>query len=381
MDFFDKINIKSVSYNVKDTTARQQISDETTAREQEDTKLSQQISDETTARERADTNLQNQIGSAVNRKPNWVSVTSFGADNTGAADATSAFSAACGDSDFVYVPAGTYLLNTSPAVRDKNVLFFEPNTALTGSGADIFYKTVDQTTPGGMVYWAAHYAVPTTIASHNIRSAENFSGGTPGTVHSALHIYDVVQNAACALYEWAMLARLDNHANGGENVASYMQARKFAEGPTWATVAEVFQSAPVTNPTTGLVGVEVDLNVNNTDDNFNRVGLHIVVRKNDDISSTSQNQAGAGVRIDATQEDALFRKGIEFLGHYGIGLDFEHGEFVGNVIQTVENQQIKVGRWTTNGTVRTGESVSQMAQAQIPVVIDGQTYYIPLYTS
>ena len=31
---FDKINIDAVSYNVKDSTARQQISDEITARKQ-----------------------------------------------------------------------------------------------------------------------------------------------------------------------------------------------------------------------------------------------------------------------------------------------------------------------------------------------------------
>lgn len=42
---FDKINIDSVSYNVKDTTARQQISAEITARKQADSQLSQQISE------------------------------------------------------------------------------------------------------------------------------------------------------------------------------------------------------------------------------------------------------------------------------------------------------------------------------------------------
>lgn len=40
---FDKINIDAVSYNVKDTTARQQISDETKARKAADTALGQQI--------------------------------------------------------------------------------------------------------------------------------------------------------------------------------------------------------------------------------------------------------------------------------------------------------------------------------------------------
>lgn len=41
---FDKINIDAVSYNVKDTTARQQVRDETAARKQADTQLSQQLS-------------------------------------------------------------------------------------------------------------------------------------------------------------------------------------------------------------------------------------------------------------------------------------------------------------------------------------------------
>ena len=41
---FDKISIKGVPYNVKDSMARQQISTETTAREQADTELGEQIS-------------------------------------------------------------------------------------------------------------------------------------------------------------------------------------------------------------------------------------------------------------------------------------------------------------------------------------------------
>ena len=42
---FDKINIDAVAYNVKDSTARKQISDEITARKQADSQLSQQISE------------------------------------------------------------------------------------------------------------------------------------------------------------------------------------------------------------------------------------------------------------------------------------------------------------------------------------------------
>ena len=58
---FDRVNIGAVSYKVKDTTARKQIGDETTARKQADSQLSQQISNETAAREQADTQISQQI--------------------------------------------------------------------------------------------------------------------------------------------------------------------------------------------------------------------------------------------------------------------------------------------------------------------------------
>lgn len=46
---FDKINIDAVSYNVKDTTARQQINAETTARKQADLQIKQEIESEIAA--------------------------------------------------------------------------------------------------------------------------------------------------------------------------------------------------------------------------------------------------------------------------------------------------------------------------------------------
>lgn len=68
MPDFDKINIKGVQYNVKDSTAWKQISDETSARKQEDSQLSQKISNETTAREQADSQLSQQIGELAGGK-------------------------------------------------------------------------------------------------------------------------------------------------------------------------------------------------------------------------------------------------------------------------------------------------------------------------
>ena len=62
---FDKISINATYYNVKDTAARQQIAEETEAREAADTALGQKITKETDAREQADNQLSQQIESVI----------------------------------------------------------------------------------------------------------------------------------------------------------------------------------------------------------------------------------------------------------------------------------------------------------------------------
>ena len=58
---FDKINIDAVSYNVKDTTARQQIRDETKARKEADSALDTKINNETDARQKADSQIKQEL--------------------------------------------------------------------------------------------------------------------------------------------------------------------------------------------------------------------------------------------------------------------------------------------------------------------------------
>jgi hypothetical protein len=55
-------------------------------------------------------------------------------------------------------------------------------------------------------------------------------------------------------FEWANLTVLNNRSNYGENVATYAQANKFAEGTSWAGVFEVQDSTG----TGGFYGVEID---------------------------------------------------------------------------------------------------------------------------
>ena len=89
---FDRINIGAVSYKVKDTTARKQIGDETTARKQADTQLSQQIS--------------RQFGN-IGKTP-YANVLAYGADPTGTNDSSTAFNQAKNSGTVIFVQYGTY---------------------------------------------------------------------------------------------------------------------------------------------------------------------------------------------------------------------------------------------------------------------------------
>lgn len=124
---FDKINIDAVSYNVKDTTARQQIRDETSARERADTALSQQIGnvstsvqEEANAREAADTALSQQIENL--KTVSVKTVKDYGAKGDGTTNDTSAFTSALSDIGVAIVPPGTYLVGTLPMSAGQKIL-------------------------------------------------------------------------------------------------------------------------------------------------------------------------------------------------------------------------------------------------------------------
>lgn len=91
---FDKINIDSASYNVKDTQAREDLAAETSARQQADTQLGQQISEEATARQQTDTQLGQQITQQGQHIENLaddielINAVTYGIDNTGTTDVT-----------------------------------------------------------------------------------------------------------------------------------------------------------------------------------------------------------------------------------------------------------------------------------------------------
>lgn len=131
---FDKINIEAVSYNVKDSFARQQIGKEVTNRENADNQLQTAIGAETTARENADTQLQTAIGAEATARENadtqlqnsiyqmqtYVSAPGAGIkanDQSAAATNTSTLQALLDAGKTVFFPSGTYYMTAAVYMR------------------------------------------------------------------------------------------------------------------------------------------------------------------------------------------------------------------------------------------------------------------------
>ena len=111
---FDKISINGTYYNVKDTAARQQITEETKERKAADTTLGQQIAG---------------VEAEVKKAP-WTTPETYGAKGDGVTDDSSAFTKMFASGQPIMLTAGkTYLL--------KNPVTANNNVYMLGNGATV----------------------------------------------------------------------------------------------------------------------------------------------------------------------------------------------------------------------------------------------------
>jgi hypothetical protein len=102
------------------------------------------------------------------------------------------------------------------------------------------------------------------------------AGGQPEVV-PALYTH-VSTHKDTRTFEWANLAVLFNHADSGNNVASYAQARKFGRGVTWGGVMELQDP----NGYGGFHGLQIDAFTTGPSpvpgsNGGDRIGLDIVI--------------------------------------------------------------------------------------------------------
>lgn len=160
----------------------------------------------------------------------------------------------------------------------------------------------------------------------------NYTGGEFGTTRKALWAYAAAE-AGCTDFIWSFLASCENNSNAGQNVAAYHQVIKKALGPSFAAVSEAIDTTGVNDPTTGLIGHEIDVVANGTDLNHNRRGLHIVARRPAG-STGAACVVGYGVVVDAsTDQSARFREAFAAVGDIEIGLNLQGANIIDSAIK------------------------------------------------
>lgn len=151
--------------------------------------------------------------------------------------------------------------------------------------------------------WNFLNAAPTGSSFSLYRQA-NYTGGTPGFTNHAFRT-DTVVSAGATSYEWGITSVMDNYAGGGENVAGYFQGNRRATVgcATWGLVAEASDKNNVSAAETaaGLVGAEIDVFANGTDDYYRRIGINVVVGKAN--SGGAKAISGAAIMINAQNDD------------------------------------------------------------------------------
>jgi hypothetical protein len=111
-------------------------------------------------------------------------------------------------------------------------------------------------------------------------------------------------------FEWAGLTILNNRSNYGNNVASYSQANKFAQGTSWAGVFEVQDSTGYG----GFYGVEIDAFTQGPSaypgaTHGDRIGLGIILGRAGNVGPKATLDYGilvAPMGLDDTQADVNF---------------------------------------------------------------------------
>ncbi len=196
----------------------------------------------------------------------------------------------------VVIPDGNWVVAVQPTYTGSTVLKAKPGANLTGANAANlgFY-----TGTSGVEQSVHRNTSGTDAASFYFRRQANHTGGAPGFVNACIRADTFVENSGAAAFEWGIVGVMYNYSDAGENVGGYFQGLKYALGPTWGAVVEVKEMLNTADPTTGTVGLEVDIRANGTDANNARVGVDLVLGKNN--SGGSAATAGYGFRLQSAE--------------------------------------------------------------------------------
>lgn len=263
MAYFDKISIDGTPYDVRDSSATEEIE-----------------------------NIKNDINSLP--KPLYLNVLDYGADKTGSKSSTSAFTSALAGKGTVFIPSGSYVITGLSVPDDKNFIIdrnttFTPSNILPSTTEDqVFYSTG---APGELV-------TPWSF----VRDNNSYSTGTPrGYVKYGVLFKENNNNPNDPFFHWNVLVQTNNKtSNDAENVGLYSQMVDTNDGRVWAICTDT-QDPTDGNPTQQKYGIEIGFNCGGQDNNELRVPLHISLSRKPGATGGVATRA-IYVTADGTQE-------------------------------------------------------------------------------
>lgn len=177
----------------------------------------------------------------------------------------------------IIFPAGAWVITSTPTIPAGVNITALPGATFTGAGAGVL--GLANAGAGGSIVsnQISDYNPPVTgeLATLNVFRNPSYAGG-PAGVNAAIRAQTNV-GANVTNSEWAIIGIVNNQATSGSNVGIYGQGNKFASaGQTWGMVAEGRDKSGNADPTTGLVGLEVDCFADGTDVHGLRVGIDVV---------------------------------------------------------------------------------------------------------
>lgn len=144
------------------------------------------------------------------------------------------------------------------------------------------------------------------------------AGGNVGNVNTLLSAVTYLQAASSDSFEWTATIGFEGHATGnGEHAALYTFARKYADSKNWSLCSE-FQDF-IANPTKASIGYELGFFPAGTDNNNQRVALHLAFQK--PVGTVGDiNEIAYGIWCNPNSNTQV-KNGLKFEGKFGVGID------------------------------------------------------------
>lgn len=284
---FDKISINGTYYNVKDsalTAAVNALTSEVGEVQGTVTQQGQAIKQQGQTIQQQGQQIEN-IG-----KTPYANVLAYGADPTGTNDSSTAFNDAKNSGNVIFVPYGTY-----------NIQSFRPENCKMVIAPNVTLKNQPSELPNGPqpTFLAVSFEENApSYAEFAIQSYDDSTDQPPsaGWVKSAFRIDHHVRSTN-NYFSWALCVVLDNATENTstENTAFYAQAIAQNDTKTWGMLSEIRDTGR--NPNYGKVGMEITCRATGPDVNNNRVGIDVAIHNTVNTPDAEKVAWGYGVRV------------------------------------------------------------------------------------